>query len=112
MDVYGDKAWELLSIQMEDWKSDLGFPIGHAMADPHIPPALRPCFDSPDGWAPAPDRSLAAAMLRSLSLAKGAERLDQMLIQAVNVRVECLARMKDGLERTFERGLLESGYKP
>ena len=41
-----------------------------------------------------------------------AERLDQMLIQAVNVRVECLARMKDGLEQTFERGLIESGYKP
>ncbi len=112
VDMHGDKAWELLSIQMEDWKSDLGFPIGHAMADPHIPPALRPCFDSPDGWAPAPDRSLASAMLRSLALAKGAERLDQMLIRAVNLRVECLARMKDGLEQTFERGLIESGYKP
>ena len=51
-------------------------------------------------------------MLRGLALAKGAERLDQLLIRAVNLRVECLARMKDGLEQTFERGLIESGYKP
>lgn len=112
VDVHGDEAWNLLSVQMEDWRTTRVSTIGHALADPHVPPALRPCFDAPDGWAPAPDRSLASAMLRSLSLAKGAERLDQMLIQAVNVRVECLARMKDGLEQTFERGLMESGYKP
>ncbi len=59
---------------------------------------------------PAPDDTLASAMLRSLAYAEGPERLDEKLIEAINQRVRCLDEMKRRLEHGFVEGLERHGY--
>ena len=59
-----DMAWELLSMPMADWT---GAPpdVGGRFRNDEAFPCLRTCFSAPEGWAPAPEGSLAAAMMRS-----------------------------------------------
>lgn len=104
-----DPAWELMTLPMQDWRTVL--PTNRPWKNPpEVQPALRPLFDAPAGWTPAPDDSLASAILRSLAYGEGPERLDLKLIASVNQRVQCLAEMRTKLERDFENGLVKSGY--
>lgn len=102
-------AWELMTLPMQDWRAV--FLTNRPWRNPpEVQPALRPLFDAPAGWTPAPDDTLASAVLRSLAYGEGPERLDLKLIASVNQRVQCLAEMRSQLERDYENGLEKSGY--
>jgi hypothetical protein len=106
-----DVAWELLSMPMIDG-SRARPDEGRRFQNDEEPPCLRACFHAPEGWAPAPEGSLAAAMMRSLAQGRGPERLDGLLAEAINARVACLSEMQEDLEQRFRSGLRESGYGP
>lgn len=102
-------AWELMTLPMQDWQSV--FMVNRPWSTrPDVQPALRPLFAAPAGWTPAPDDTLASAILRSLAYGKGAERLDAKLMAAVNERVRCLDEMRGQLERNYEDALAKNGY--
>lgn len=106
--LHAGQVWEILTMRMDDWKQSL--PFGGATIKQDLRPRLRPLFDAPSGWSPAPDGSLASAIFRSLAYGKGAERLDEKLLAAANNLVRCFADMKDGLAGDFDRALEEHGY--
>ena len=103
-------GWGLAQHAMKDPESD--YPRTGSQRYPAVPrtPSLRPLFSAPEGWSPAPDGSLASAMLRSLAFGQGRERLDQKLLYAINERVDCFHQMKVDLSRKFEAGLEIHGY--
>lgn len=102
-------AWELMTLPMQDWQSV--FMANRSWRiPPEVQPALRPLFTAPAGWTPAPDDTLASAILRSLAYGEGSERLDAKLMAAVNHRVACLDEMRMRSELAFEDGLTRSGY--
>jgi hypothetical protein len=110
-DLEHDKAWRLLSMPMIDG-SQARPDEGGRFRNDEEPPCLRPCFQAPEGWAPAPEGSLAAAMMRSLAHGRGPERLDTLLAEAIKARVACLSEMQEELEQRFRKGLRDSGYGP
>ncbi|MBS0126485.1 hypothetical protein [Thetidibacter halocola] len=102
-------AWELMTLPMQDWQSV--FMANRPWSTPpELQPAFRPLFTAPTGWTPAPDDTLASAILRSLAYGEGAERLDEKLMAAVNRRVRCLDEMRSKLERHYEDALANNGY--
>ncbi|GAA6202931.1 hypothetical protein [Aquicoccus sp. SU-CL01552] len=102
-------AWELMTLPMQDWQSV--FMANRPWSTrPEVQPALRPLFAAPAGWTPAPDDTLASAILRSLAYGEGEERLDEKLMAAVNKRVRCLDEMRGQLERNYEDALANNGY--
>jgi len=105
----GKGAWDLLTLPMADWQ-DQHFDLGSSHHRDEAPPSLRPLFTAPNGWTPAPDGTLASAILRSLAYGEGDERLDMKLKQSVNARVACLRHMKDELARTYNASLAKHGY--
>lgn len=103
------EAWEFLTLRMADWLAS-SHEFGSDQRRNDELPRLRPLFDAPQGWTPAPDGSLASAILRSLAYGTGEERLDNKIMAAINNRVGCLAEMKDRLSRQFEEALAQHGY--
>jgi hypothetical protein len=71
---------------------------------------LRPLFAAPLGWTPAPDGTLASAVLRSLAYGEGDERLDMKIKQSVNNRIACLRQMKNRLALAYNASLAKHGY--
>lgn len=106
--LYAGQVWEILTMRMDDWKQS-SYLMGFTKKQ-DLRPRLRPLFEAPSGWSPAPDGSLAAAIFRSLAYGKGAERLDEKLIAATNNLVRCFVDMKKGLSQDFDRALEGSGY--
>lgn len=102
-------AWDLMTLPMQDWQKV--FVTNRPWSTPpEVEPALRPLFAAPAGWTPAPDNTLASAILRSLVYGEGEERLDAKLMAAVNQRVQCLDEMLGQLERNYENSLAKNGY--
>ena len=99
----------MLAHPMENWQKR-DFNSGSRHRGGEMPPSLRPLFTAPNGWTPAPDGTLASAILRSLAYGEGDERLDMKLKQSVNARVACLRHMKDELARTYNASLAKHGY--
>ncbi len=82
-------CWTFLTRQMRDWQKERQSSYGHrAETQPYTSAPSALCGSS--GWTPAPDDSLAAAMLRSLAYGEGPERLDEKLIAATNNLIRCL----------------------
>lgn len=106
--LHSGQVWEILTMRMDDWKQSSRSWGTKKKRD--LRPLLRPLFDAPSGWTPAPDGSLASAIFRSLAYGKDAERLDDKLIAASNNLVRCFADMRSGLSRDFDRVLDRSGY--
>jgi hypothetical protein len=106
--MHSDKMWELLTMRMEDWKA-FTHSWGSVKKDDERP-RLRPLFNAPSGWSPAPDGSLASAILNSLAYGDGVERLDDKFISQVNNLVRCFRDMKDDLSRDFDEALQRRGY--
>lgn len=109
IEVRSHTAWKLLSAPMTDpdrEARDLGtrFPQ-------NLRPILCPGFSAPEGWAPAPEGSLAAAMMRSLAFGNGPERLDNLLREAIAARINCLSDLHERLERQFQEGMSQHGYE-
>jgi hypothetical protein len=107
--LHAHQVWEILTIQMDDWQgssSSWGSKVKHD----DLRPRLRPLFQAPQGWSPAPDGSLASAILRSIAHGEGAERLDERFIAAANNLVRCFRDMKEGLSQDFEKALARNGY--
>lgn len=100
LSIYDDISWDAFNQAMTPWQS------ADSAARRTAKPAFRPLFDCPDGWTPASDDTIAAAMLRSLAYGSGVERLDSKLMEAINVRVSCLSRMKEDAHRLFEKRLM------
>ena len=101
---------DVLLTPMRDWLREPSRPMRQRRRDDSAVPALRSLFDVPPGWTPAPEGSLAAALLRSLAYGEGPERLDRKLATAVDRHVECLEAMLRRVERGFERGMRDNGY--
>ncbi len=106
--LHAGQVWEILTMRMDDWRQSSYLSEFKKKQD--LRPRLRPLFDAPSGWSPAPDGSLAAAIFRSLAYGKGADRLDEKLIAATNNLVRCFVDMKEELSQDFGRALERSGY--
>lgn len=106
--LHASQVWEILTMRMDDWKHSSY--LGGSKKKQDLRPRLRPLFDAPSGWSPAPDGSLASAIFRSLAYGKGAERLDEKFIAETNNLVRCFVDMKEGLSQGFNRALEQSGY--
>lgn len=109
--LQAEQVWQVLTMKMKDWQT-FHHPVGLKHRKESEPPSLRPLFDAPKKWAPAPDGSLAAAMLSSLAYGEGSERLDDKFIAQVNKMVRCFRDMKEGLADDFEDALAKHGYQP
>lgn len=107
--VQDEKAWALLNMRMKDWRIEHRSPGTRKPCEDEMP-SLRPLFDAPHGWTPAPDGSLAAAIFRSLAYGEGNERLDTKFIAATNNLVRCFSEMKEELSQKFNEGLSRNGY--
>ena len=107
--LQSNEAWEMLTMRMHGWNDPL-YSIGSTKKDDGGLPRLRPLFDAPSGWSPAPDGSLASAILRSLAYGDGGDRLDDKFIAGVNNLVRCFSDMKNGLSQGFDAALHQRGY--
>jgi hypothetical protein len=105
----GRGAWDLMALPMNDWQNR-HYSLGTNRHQDDLMPSLRPLFSAPNGWTPAPDGTIASAILRSLAYGEGDERLDMKMKKAVNDRVACLRQMKDHLSQAYNASLAEHGY--
>lgn len=103
------ETWEFLTTRMEDWRNALS-DRSSDQKDENELMRLRPLFDVPMGWTPAPDGSIASAILRSLAYGEGEQRLDSKIIAAVNNHVRCFKEMKERLAEQFKAALERHGY--
>ncbi|MGP6090001.1 hypothetical protein [Antarctobacter jejuensis] len=110
--LQSEKAWSLLTLPMQDWKVPHPSVIGGRMPPSEQLPCLRPLFDAPREWTPAPDGTLASAILAGLAYGEGPDRLDEKILAEVNNRVRCFRDMKQDLASSFDAALAARGYKP
>ena len=105
----GKGIWDLLTLPMSDWQ-EKHYDFPSRRHQDKKPPSLRSLFAAPLGWTPAPDGTLASAILRSLAYGEGDERLDMKVKQSVNDRIACLRQMKDRLALAYNTSLAKHGY--
>lgn len=103
------RVWPILTQPMSDWQ-ERPLNYSHPSRRDDTRAALRPLFEAPEGWTPAPDNSLASAIMRSIAYGQGSERLDEKLIASTNNLVACLRDMKGGLAQNFHASLVRAGY--
>jgi hypothetical protein len=103
-----EAIWHLLTMRMKNWHEPY-YSRGLLKRTEKIEPRLRLWFDTPDGWSPAPDGSIASAILRGLAYGDG-DRLDGKIITEVNNLVRCFRDMKDELSQGYEQSLAQHGY--
>ncbi|TNE57498.1 MAG: hypothetical protein EP341_04025 [Sphingomonadales bacterium] len=119
LDALGERAlwplqaapmWHLLTMKMIDWQA--GHYGGHVQRKPdERPPSLRSLFDAPKKWTPAPDGSLASAILSSLAYGEGCDRFDEKIIAAANNMVGCFRDVKQEQTARFDQALSDRGYE-
>jgi len=108
--IHSGTMWNLLTLRMENWQENTYSWWGAVKKNDEKRPYLRPLFDAPAGWTPAPDGSLASAILRSLAYGDGSERLDDKFIAQVNNLVRCFRDMKGELSQEFDAALQKRDY--